>query len=118
MENIALKQRLSEAEMANVGLNQRLQAVRDFAVNIDTLNVEQLNELKKKFEAKLEDIHMAKLRLFEDHMYCMICMEHRKNVVIQGCNHFVLCDQCEQKLEQKRCPQCQITYTNVLKLSI
>ena len=80
--------------------------------------MEQLDELKLIFQNKLDEIQDAKERLLESERYCMICMDNRKNIVIQGCNDFVLCDKCEQNLHPKICPQCQKPYTNVLKLKI
>ena len=99
-------------------MHDKLDELKDYTQNINVLNVEQLDKLKQRFESKLAKIDRAKEKIFEDKLLCMICMDNRKNVVIQGCNHYVMCDKCERHLNTKKCPQCQQPYLNVLKLSI
>ncbi len=93
--------------------------------NVDTLNEEELNELEARIQNKIGDlqgniksIKEAKERLLDDKLRCIACLKNQKNVVIQGCNHFDLCHECEAKLPQKTCPRCQASYDNIIKLDV
>ena len=80
--------------------------------------LEQLDLLKQRFEYKLSKIAKAKEKIFENGVLCMICLDNRKNVLIQGCNHYVICDECETRIHRKKCRQCQKSYSNVIKVSV
>ena len=97
---------------------QRLDELKDYTLNIDALNLEQLDLLKQRFDYKLDKIAKAKQKLFENKVLCIICLDNEKNVLIQGCNHYVLCDKCEPKLYRKKCPLCQKSYSRVIKVSV
>ena len=97
---------------------QKLDNLKDYTQNINALNVEQLDLLKQRFEYKLNQIARAKEKIFENEVLCMICMDNRKNVLIQGCNHYVMCDKCEARLYRRKCPKCQKTYSNVMKIFV
>ena len=92
---------------------------------IDRTNEEGLNELTSRTQNRiielqhnLKKIQEAKDRLVESQLYCMICLKNKKNIFIQGCNHFVICDECESKLESKVCPQCQLPFISCTKLNV
>ena len=110
-ENEILKDELKKT-------NEKLDNLKDYTQNINALNVEGLDLLKQRFEYKLAQIARAKAKIFENKVLCMICMDNEKNVLIQGCNHYVICDKCENRLHTKKCPLCQKSYSNVIKVSI
>ena len=99
-------------------MKQKLESVKEYIQNIDVLNVEQLDTLSQRFEYKLAKIKKAKQRIYDNQLSCVICMDKRRNIVIQGCNHFVICDECERKLVLNKCPQCQRAYSNIIKLRL
>eukprot|EP01083_Nonionella_stella_P288390 981342_1 len=72
-----------------------MKCLNDNPVNYDTLTLNTLNELELKLQYEMQ-----------------------KNIVIEGCNHFDLCDECEQKLQPKICLRCQAPFTNITKLKI
>ena len=93
--------------------------------NIDRWTEEKLNELTLRTQNKitelqnnLKEIQDAKERLIENQFYCMICLQNKKNIVIQGCQHFDLCNVCCDKLDKKVCPRCQAPFSNVMHLKI
>ena len=111
IQNETLEEEVKESK-------QKLDELKDYTQNINALNIEQLDLLKQRFEYKLAKIAKAKEKIFESEVLCMICKDNQKNILIQGCNHYVICDKCENRLYRKRCPQCQKPYSNVIKVSI
>ena len=67
---------------------------------------ENVNKIKAKRES-----------LMEQQLICMICYSNKKNIVIQGCNHFDICHQCLNKLPRKKCPRFQATFRHTIKLN-
>ena len=102
----------------NNKLKKQFESVKDYAVDIDGLNIEQLDALEIRLQHKMDQIKDTRKRLYESERCCVICMDNQRNVVIRGCNHLVICDGCEAQLESKKCPQCQKSYSNVLKLQM
>ena len=50
-----------------------------------------------------------------EEMLCLICMDNRKEVMIQSCRHLVYCRQCEhnynlKNLHKRECPICRKEY--------
>lgn len=46
-------------------------------------------------------------------MSCVICLENKKNVMLQPCSHIVYCVECARKdLCSDTCPICRGKYTN------
>ena len=90
--------------------------------NIETLDEEQLNELEIKLQERhqenLKRIRDARDKLKDDKMRCMVCLKNQKDIVIQGCNHFDLCNDCESKLDEKACPRCNQAYTDIIRLNV
>ena len=90
--------------------------------NIDALNEEKLSEYEIKFHEKYQKgliiIKQARERLLDHQLRCMICLTNRKNIVIQGCNHFNLCDECVENLESKICPRCQRPFVDIIKINV
>ncbi len=39
-------------------------------------------------------VKLAKERIFEGCYYCSVCLENKRNVLTNGCNHVSLCDEC------------------------
>ncbi|XP_014383286.1 putative E3 ubiquitin-protein ligase UNKL, partial [Alligator sinensis] len=57
--------------------------------------------LRKKEEVEIQvifQIHSKK---------CVVCREHNRSVVLQPCQHYVLCEHCAAK--QQECPCCKTT---------
>ncbi len=105
--------------------SKKLEFVKLSLNNIDTLNEDELNELETntynkitELQNNIKSIKEAKERLLDDKLRCIACLKNQKNIVIQGCNHFDLCDECESKLSQKTCPRCQASYNNIIKLNV
>ena len=94
------------------GLEKQIKSRNDEDV-IDMLNMDELRILHMQIKEKLIEIREAKVRLMEDKLLCIVCMENPKNVFIQDCNHFDLCYDCVDKLTKKECPRCQEPFENI-----
>ena len=102
----------------NEKLREKVKSLKRYHLrNINPLNTEQLNKLEQRMEENILKIRKRKQRLIDDKLLCMVCMENRKNVLIQGCNHFDICHQCANNLQRKICPRCQAPFQNVLKVN-
>merc|ERR1712083_541414 len=84
--------------------------------NIDAMDEKQLDELEEKHKIKLKEIQDAKEKLMDDKLRCVVCLENPKSILIQGCNHLVLCEQCEESMVRKVCPKCHKAYKKVTKI--
>ena len=113
-----------------VKLKKKLNLLNDLNLdNIDKLNEEELNEFETKFQEKYQNLQVeyqngmkmikeTRERLMDDKLRCIICLNNQKNIVIKGCNHFDICDKCENDLPQKKCPRCQAPFKSVIKLNV
>ena len=43
-------------------------------------------------------INRREKKLIEDELLCIVCLSNIKNVVIKGCNHMDICNECIPKL--------------------
>ena len=92
--------------------------------NIDALNQDELDELETALQNKINELKSgieseikAREDWIDDNLNCIFCSENRKNIIIEGCNHVDICDECESKLERKNCPRCGEPFKNVLKIN-
>ena len=49
---------------------------------------------------------------------CIICKEHEPKYIYIPCNHFCLCQFCHTKIENLKCPMCNLMATNINKVYI
>eukprot|EP01083_Nonionella_stella_P135522 412243_1 len=111
-----LRHEIEQLKRQNNGLNQKSKTANFDLGHVDGLTEEQLDELEIKMQNNIKKIREAKDRLLEVKTRCIACLSNHKNIVIEGCNHFDLCDECEQKLDPKLCPRCQLPFEHVIKL--
>ena len=82
---------------------------------IHELKVDELNQLAHDLNAGLEDVQKER----DTRRKCVICLENLKNTYfIDGCDHIVLCSDCEGKMANKRCPVCRAPFSETKRLHI
>merc|ERR1712110_24379 len=87
--------------------------------NMNTLNFEQLNQIKSRLQSKLKKVHDAEEFLTDNTYKCVACIDNKKNIsFVDGCGHLALCHKCEIKMERKECPICLIKYTKIKILTL
>ena len=45
---------------------------------------------------------------------CCICLDAHPQMVIVPCGHLCLCQECSQKLTNKKCPLCRTQFSNIV----
>lgn len=77
-----------------------------------------MNEEFKVIERDYSNSGIAKLnsalKSIDDDM-CQICCDNQINIVLQPCNHMIICNECSQSLDNT-CPLCRAVVTNRLKI--
>ena len=117
-----LQHQIKNLKEENVTLRMQLTQIDIDTTNIDVLDEEELNELElklqDKYQSNLQVIREARELLMDNKLRCSVCLTNQKNIVIQGCNHLELCDECEGQLERKICPRCDKIFKDVIKLNM
>lgn len=118
--NSSLKQRVDEYEEANQRMNDRLDLLNGTASadKWNTLDLHQLNGLENKLQSGIGRVQAARSKLLEQRFLCIVCLDAPKDTMIDGCNHLILCQECENKLQPKMCPICQTQYESVSKVHV
>ena len=124
-DNTKLKQENNELKAKYVRLNMDVKVYKEEIKrlkmyklgNINGLNDTELKEVEKTMNENLQKIKQRREELIQDKSLCIICKDNPKDIVIQGCNHFDICDECKNGLPTKKCPRCQKPFKKTLKLN-
>eukprot|EP01084_Bolivina_argentea_P288534 495235_1 len=90
------------------------------SIKNNVLNLEQLNKLERELLHGMQCISNSRLYLMDVKNKCIVCKENNKNMVFNdGCDHMVLCMECEKnKMNKKKCPICRTPYKNARKINL
>eukprot|EP01084_Bolivina_argentea_P155152 270401_1 len=116
--NSAVQHEIESLKNENVKLKKEIKKLNCSEKEICKLNLQELNELETKLKNGLNVIYEVKEKLYKSRFYCILCEKNQKNVLINQCNHFVLCSECEKKLEPRKCPICRVRFTQTTKLKL
>ena len=118
----------NDIEINRLDYNEK--KIEDLTEKIDLLEINDKNNLciiKQQedqiieYNNKMRTIENHKKHL-EDQMNCKICFRKQSNIVLQPCNHYVLCEECELSMRTsahgKKCPMCRKPYNRYLKIFI
>ncbi|PAA65561.1 hypothetical protein BOX15_Mlig016736g2, partial [Macrostomum lignano] len=53
-----------------------------------------------------------------EQLQCVVCLDRERNIMLQPCNHFCLCDACHQRLKRRVCPICNRPIASVLPVFV
>jgi len=97
----------------------------------DKINILQINDknnisiIKKQedqiieYNNKIKQIEIKKKQL-EENINCKICFRKQSNIVLQPCNHYAICEECEisirNSMQGKKCPICRKPYNRYIKI--
>nr|XP_033819161.1 putative E3 ubiquitin-protein ligase UNKL isoform X1 [Geotrypetes seraphini] len=90
-----------------VCLSPKLPVGRKFG-EIDKLPLPKLHSLQNQLRSDLETIDGVIFQLHSKK--CIVCQEHNRSVVLQPCQHYVLCEHCAPS--KPECPYCK---TKIMK---
>ena len=79
------------------------------------LNLVDLNNLDDEDEDEDEEILPPTQNVFEDDN-CLVCLENKPNIIFNPCNHFVICEKCDEKGKFINCVKCREKICNKLKI--
>eukprot|EP01084_Bolivina_argentea_P265488 450031_1 len=116
-QNMAvLEQKNGDLEQQIDDLKKRLNLLECKPETINRMSLDELNELKIETQKRMRLIEEAERQLMENTFKCIACMDNLKNISFDACDHIALCDKCEETLQSKLCPMCQVPYNNVKKV--
>merc|ERR1712129_1882 len=122
VDNKQLRTDLDAMKKQNVDLLKEIDRLKQNdldSLRIDAMSMDELNEIKAKLSSKIRAIEEAERDLMDNTLNCIACQDNKKNVSFtNGCDHFVLCDECESAMEIKTCPLCSQPYTSAKKLNV
>lgn len=78
---------------------------------------EQLNFYEKQLLQQLDYVRIQQQKVNEKKINCFVCKKKEKNVVLNGCNHLIVCVECE-KLSNKLCPLCFTEYNEICIINL
>jgi len=111
-ENVRLKKRED-------ALQRKVQDLEYKPSRIKAMDFEDLSSAKSKLQSTLKLIENAEKSLIERTLKCIICRHRQKNVYfVDGCDHVIVCDECESKMMTKQCPTCRKQYRQIKKISL
>lgn len=87
----------------------------------NTLLIKQQEKQILEYNNKIKSVENEK-KLLEEQFTCKVCFRNTSNVLLQPCNHVVICETCETNMRNsqngRRCPVCRKPYTKYTKIFI
>ncbi len=87
----------------------------------NTLIIKQQEKQILEYNNKIKTVENEK-KILEEQFNCKVCFRNISNIVLQPCNHVVLCEACETNVRNtqngRRCPVCRKPYTKYIKIFI
>jgi hypothetical protein len=87
----------------------------------NTLIIKQQEKQILEYNNKIKSVENQKKQL-EEQFNCKVCFRNISNLVLQPCNHVVICETCEANMRTtqngRRCPVCRKPYTKCIKIFV
>lgn len=100
--------------------NTDLRKSKEESIGYRLTRVHELND--QEFAALRTDVKkgLETIQTEEDNRSrCVVCLNKKPNICfIDGCDHLVICDQCEKGLAVKACPRCTTPYNRFKRMRI
>ena len=74
-----------------------------------SMDSEALKQLRSELQRSIKNVEEAEEEL-ESQRNCVMCMDNRKNVCFDGCDHMAVCQDCIGDLIPKQCPVCRAPF--------
>jgi len=111
-------QELQRSERALTATDLELRQLRGEKDALQLLTSRQLVSLAETLAKSLLAVQREQQRKVEqlsDEHLCVLCLTDRKNIVLQPCNHLLMCAKCVSKC-RGICPQCRATVSSHIKV--
>ena len=99
-------------------IKQQQQSTTIQQKQVQDMTEEELSIYEKKLVKRLNYVHIYQQKLSDQKTKCIICKVNEKNVVLKGCNHLDLCDDCELKSSTNLCPTCFTEYDEIFIINL
>ena len=98
-------------------INRKYERLKGEPSRLSTMNNEALKQLRAELQKSIRRVEEAEEEL-ESQRNCVMCMDNRKNVCFDGCDHMAVCQDCIGDLIPKQCPVCRAPFrtSRVLRL--
>ena len=83
-----------------------------------TLSLRECDDLELKLLTATKEITQRKDNLIQIRLNCIICRDKPKCISFDGCKHIKICEECEKKLNPKKCPVCREPYQKSTRMFI
>merc|ERR1712129_650012 len=101
------EQEIAALKQKNEEMQKRLDLLEGKQERVTTLDLDQLSDVKKTMQDSIRVIEEAEQKLVDNMRKCVVCLVNNKCMALDGCGHISLCEQCEARLHEKKCPICR-----------
>ncbi|XP_072456426.1 putative E3 ubiquitin-protein ligase UNKL isoform X6 [Notamacropus eugenii] len=101
-EEVENKFKQLQEEFERLGLSSKFPVLRSYG-DIETIPLPKLHSLQSQLRLDLETVDGVIFQLHSKK--CVVCHEHDRSIVLQPCQHYVLCEHCVSS--QPECPYCK-----------
>ncbi|XP_074135768.1 putative E3 ubiquitin-protein ligase UNKL isoform X8 [Sminthopsis crassicaudata] len=101
-EEVENKFKRLQEEFERLGLSSKFPVLRSYG-DIETIPLPKLHSLQSQLRLDLETVDGVIFQLHSKK--CVVCHEHDRSIVLQPCQHYVLCEHCVSS--QPECPYCK-----------
>ncbi|XP_056661651.1 putative E3 ubiquitin-protein ligase UNKL isoform X12 [Monodelphis domestica] len=101
-EEVENKFKRLQEEFERLGLSSKFPVLRSYG-DIETIPLPKLHSLQSQLRLDLETVDGVIFQLHSKK--CVVCHEHDRSIVLQPCQHYVLCEHCASN--QPECPYCK-----------
>ena len=112
--------RLDYNEKKIEDLTEKINVLENNDKNNITIIKQQEDQIME-YNNRIKNIEKGNKQL-EEHMNCKICFRRPSNIVLQPCNHYSICEECELSMRNsqhgKKCPICRKGYNRYIKIFI
>ena len=70
------------------------------------ISASHIHDYKEEIRETVDKIYTA--------LECCVCLDAEPKMVIVPCGHRSLCQECSQKLTNKKCPLCRTQFSNIV----
>ena len=103
-------------ELSN-SIKQELEKILEQNQKLSVQNEKLLEQNEKlrfsnmEYKKEMIDLHSKSLE-HEESTNCILCCEHKRNVLFRPCNHLLICDNCSGKTNFTECIVCKLPITS------
>ena len=87
----------------------QLERLQGESSRLSTMDDDALKQLRSELQRSIRRVEEAEEEL-ESQRNCVMCMDNRKNVCFDGCDHMAVCQDCIGDLIPKQCPVCRAPF--------